>query len=35
VQLEFFAKSEFWQRDEVYCFSAVSFDDFVAYRQGF
>ena len=35
MQLHFFSKSEVWQLDEVYDFSAVIFDDFVANWQGF
>jgi hypothetical protein len=34
VQLHFFAKREFGQLNEVYGFSTVSFDDFVADGQG-
>jgi hypothetical protein len=35
VELHFFAKSEVGQFDEVYGFSAVRFDDFVADWEGF
>jgi hypothetical protein len=34
MQLQFFAKGEFGQFDEVYDFSAVIFDNFVAYWHG-
>jgi hypothetical protein len=34
MQLQFFAKGEFGQFDEVYDFSAVIFDNFIANWQG-